>query len=80
MFAWVIGRFPLFCPGLKNENADGGALLLLSTALVQRWGEERGEMAVEKRQGRRSVPATLEQGLWEITLPGAPLSDSCENS
>lgn len=39
MRAWVTGPFfPLFCPGLKNENADGGPLLSDNRALVGRWG------------------------------------------
>ena len=79
-----LGRFALFCPGLKNENADGGALLSDNRAVVGRWGvgERRDGGRGEKRRRRRRwrVSGTLEQGLWEITLPGAPLSDSCENS
>lgn len=37
------GRFPLFCPRLKNDNADGGALLSANRALVGRWGCGREE-------------------------------------
>lgn len=42
--AWVTGPvFPLFCPGLKNENADAWTLLSDNRALVGRWGERRKE-------------------------------------
>lgn len=77
-----LGHFPLFCPGLKNENADGGPLLSDNIALVGRWcvGERRdGGSRREEEEEEWGVSRMLEQGLWEITLPGGPLSDSCEN-
>lgn len=42
-----LGRFPLFCVWLKNENADGGPLLSDNRALVGRCG------AGERRDGGR---------------------------
>ncbi len=47
--------FPLFCPGLKNENADGGPLLSDNRALVGRVG------VGERRDGGRGVEEEEEE-------------------
>lgn len=54
------GRFRLFCTGLKNENADGGALLSdkqscgrkVGCGREERWGSRREE---EEEEGVRNV-------------------------
>lgn len=53
-----LGRFPLFCPGLKNENADGGPLLSDNSALIGRRGvgTRRDGGRGEKRKRGRGCP------------------------
>ncbi|KAF3701285.1 Steroid hormone receptor ERR2 [Channa argus] len=54
--------------GLKNENADAGALLSDDRALLERWGaeERRHRGGGEKRRRRRRVSGTLEQDSMHI--------------
>lgn len=58
----------------------GFALLCFQTTELC-WGVGAGEGGRGAGcPGREEASGTFEQGLCEITLPGAPLSDSCENS
>lgn len=63
--------FPLFCPRLKNENADGGPLLSDNRALG-RWG--RGELGVEEHEEEEEKEGVRNVGTRSLGdhSPGSP--------
>lgn len=69
-----LGRFPLFCVWLKNENADAGPLLSGSRALLGRCsaGERRdGGRWKEEEEEERGVRNVRTKSLGDHS-PGSP--------